>query len=95
MTGEFQALVLISNLLSHSKLNIFDEPFSHLSENWSEFFAQRISEIAAEELVVLVSHQVGALKGRVDQYFQFENKELRKMTNLEKKNSCLHFFRIF
>lgn len=58
-SGEFQALVLISNILRTTKVLFLDEPFSHLSREWSLVFRDEIERLADQQLVFLVSHQLG------------------------------------
>lgn len=81
-SGEFQALVLISNLLRSTKVLFLDEPFSHLSREWSLIFRDEIERRSEEQLIFLVSHQQGLGITKLARHFEIKNGLLRCLSVL-------------
>jgi ABC-type cobalamin/Fe3+-siderophores transport system ATPase subunit len=75
-SGEFQALVLISNFMEESDVLLVDEPISHLSPEWALFFADWMGKLKTEKLLIIVSHQIDLLNRISDQIYEIKNQTL-------------------
>ncbi len=61
-SGEFQALLLISQLSSKKKFYLFDEPFSHLNPAWTQVFVEHIEREAAQATFLIICHHIENFK---------------------------------
>ncbi|MFZ4402878.1 MAG: ABC transporter ATP-binding protein [Pseudobdellovibrionaceae bacterium] len=75
-SGEFQALVLISNFMEDSDIVLVDEPVSHLSHEWALFFIAWVRELKNIKLLITVSHQTELLSEISDQIYEIKNQSL-------------------
>lgn len=75
-SGEFQALILISNMMSESEILFFDEPVSHLSSDWSQYFVDWFKKEKSKKLIIVVSHQLDHFNNNIDEHLIFENQKL-------------------
>jgi ABC-type Mn2+/Zn2+ transport system ATPase subunit len=75
-SGEFQALVLISNFMEDSDILLIDEPLSHLSPDWSKFFTNWMSQLKEKKVLIVASHQIDLLTEVSDQIYELKNKHL-------------------
>ncbi len=81
-SGEFQALVLISNFMEESDIVLVDEPISHLSHEWSLFFISWMREQKKNrKLLITVSHQTGLLSEISDQIYEIKDQKLIPIHN--------------
>lgn len=80
-SGEFQALVLISNFMEDSDVLLIDEPISHLSNEWALFFIDWMQSLKKEKLLIVVSHQTDLLLQASDQIYEIKNQSLMQKPN--------------
>lgn len=80
-SGEFQALVLISNFMEDSDVLLIDEPISHLSNEWAIFFIDWMQRLKKNKLLITVSHQIELLSEVLDQIYEIKNQTLMQKPN--------------
>jgi energy-coupling factor transporter ATP-binding protein EcfA2 len=57
-SGEFQALLLVSQLCAKKKVYLFDEPFSHLNPVWIKVFVDQIASAARNSVFLIICHHI-------------------------------------
>lgn len=90
-SGEFQALILISNFMENSDVLLVDEPISHLSPEWAHFFVLWMNELKNTKLIITVSHQMTYLQSTADQIFEIKDLHLvLKQQHVESQIHDIH-----
>ncbi len=77
--GEFQSLVLVSQLCSNKKIYLFDEPFSHLNPAWTRIFIPQIEHLSQESVFLIVSHHLEEFRTSKIKRLLLENNSLREI----------------
>lgn len=81
-SGELQALILISNILSSTHILILDEPLSHLSQEWAQYFSNWLQTEKTNKLIISVSHQTDQFVEIMDQHYHVANQSFTLQNKL-------------